>query len=75
MSTESARHAILLALGVFGGAAIWFTCFIVMMKRRGSPPIGTDPWEHAKYRAASRLWGAVVAIPALIYVLVLGNFW
>ena len=34
MNTDAGRHAILIAIAVFGGAAIWLGLFILLIKKQ-----------------------------------------
>lgn len=62
MSPHSGQHAFLIFVAVFGGAAIWFTLYIVIMKR-----------EMVRFYYDPR--GLIPAVPAILFAAIVLSFW
>lgn len=75
MEHASPYHAVLMFLAVFGAAAIWFTGYILIIKLRPLPPADSNRWERGGFYAGNRLWGVAIAVPTVIYVLIIAYFW
>ena len=74
MGPHSGYHAFLMFLGVFGGAAIYFSLFIWRTSSYSLPDIKT--WrDYAKFSFESRLTGLLIGIAVMIWVLFIGWLW
>jgi hypothetical protein len=73
MDPNATRHAAVIFIAVFGGLALWFAAYLLMIVKRPGPP--QTPGMHAAYRMGSLFWGFAVVIPAFVVAAIALQFW